>query len=70
MPNWDQKTRNYDLFYCLNIDCNVITFRTGPVYENECPKCHTLGSIVRTARVLPLGIPQVMPVLDSPNEVE
>jgi hypothetical protein len=54
MGNWHLKSKDVDLLFCVTEDCNVITFRES--IANLCPKCHAPGSLVRSAKVLPLGI--------------
>ena len=50
--SWREKSMHSDLFFCTNVDCNVITFRPGPLGNNACPKCHQLGSVVRHRQTL------------------
>ena len=52
--SWREKSMHSDLFFCTNVDCNVITFRPGPLGKNACPKCFQLGSVVRHANTLSL----------------
>lgn len=54
--NWNEKSKNSDLFFCTTVECNVITFRPGPLENNICPKCKHTGSLVRSRSLLPLGI--------------
>lgn len=63
MANWHLKSRDKDLLFCTNNECNVITFME--TMANLCPKCHTPGSLVRSASVLPLGISNIMPSLED-----
>lgn len=67
--NWSDKSKTSDLFFCTNIECRVITFRHGPIRENECPKCHELGALVRNATLLDKGIrsesPKQSPIGDA-----
>ena len=56
MGNWHLKSRDKDLLFCVNDECNVITF--VETMANLCPKCHEPGSLVRSASILPLGIRQ------------
>ena len=55
MGDWHLKSKDADLLFCVNQECNVITFRE--TMRGECPKCHMPGSLVRSASILPKGIP-------------
>lgn len=65
--NWHEKSNNSDLFYCVNNECNVITFRLSNLQNNDCPKCKMSGAIVRTAKLLNLGIRDESPKKQEPN---
>ncbi len=61
--SWHGKSENSDLFFCVNVDCNIITFRIGGLGTNLCPKCNIQGALVRTASILQLGIPNESPAI-------
>jgi len=54
--SWSDKSKDSDLFFCVTNDCNVITFRPGPLGRNVCPKCWVPGSVVRSQAMLSKGI--------------